>query len=509
MPRSLILLIILLLAGVGIGTLLHQKQSGGDRESPLPLPVSTDTSPLSVNPLLMNHGDETVGATSGTPQQTRILESQVEYLQEQVTALQKENSQLIDKLASITGKKETPLLNTSCAPPAPTTDGDAPDFVGIGIELVKTRSLHDIPIPTVIVERAEIEKRISSWLATQYQPDHGKLQGRALAALGVIPDRVDTLALKAAFLSHQIGAWYDQTDTTLYLTENADEKENALALSYGYLFKHFSATLYPAQKKPMTLDARLARDALMAGDATLTRFLHSIQNPAKGGGGGVGEDPDDPSRAVPIPSFLRELELLPFGIGFEFAQALHSIGEWEQVNAAYQRPPVTGVEVLDPRIYLHETPFILEPLEWQDVSVSGKAPIWDDTLGPLATVMLLKQFVPEAIAADVLPGWRNDRLLTYAASNEKRDHAVWQTLWKDSDAADAFFSAMRTRFLNKYKGATPSSKAAEGVFQLENAGRQILMKRSHAGRGVMVIDAADAGFAGVASGKFLADKAKP
>ncbi len=508
MPRSVIILVILVLSGIGIGMLLHEKPRASSN-SPGPLPIVEESSPLANNPLLMNSTNPATGLADGASQQTKIMESQVEYLQEQVAALQKENSQLIDKLASLNGKKETAMVTPPCSPPQPGTDSEPPDFVGIGIELVKTRTLQDIPIPTVMVERSDIEKRIATWLATQYRPDHGKLQGRALAAVGVIPDRVDTLALKAAFLSHQIGAWYDQSDTTLYLTERADEKENALALSYGYLFKHFSKTLYPVQSKPMTLDARLARDAMMAGDAALTRFLHAMQNPAKGGGGGVGEDPDDPSRAVPIPSFLRELELLPFGIGFDFTQALHSIGGWEQVNAAYERPPVTGMEVLDPRIYLQETPFTLESLSWKDLAVSGKAPIWDDTLGPLATVMLLKQFVPEAIASDTLPGWRNDRLLTYAADEGKRDHAVWQTLWKDSDAADAFFSAMRTRFLNKYKDSTPSPKAAEGVFQLDFSGRHILMKRSHQGRGVLVIDAADPAFAKNAMTKLSTDASKP
>ncbi|WP_075089982.1 hypothetical protein [Verrucomicrobium spinosum] len=86
--------------------------------------------------------------------------------------------------------------------------------------------------------------------------------------------------------------------------------------------------------------------------------------------------------------------------------------------------------------------------------------------------------------------------LTYSAgAGTKRDHAVWQTLWKDSNAADAFFSAMRTGLLSRYKGATPSTKATKGVFQLDGPERFVSMERTHNGQGVLFIDAATEAFA--------------
>jgi hypothetical protein len=381
--------------------------------------------------------------------------------------------------------------------------------VGIGFELVKLRGIKDIPLPTVTVPRVEVQKRIAAWLATQVPADHGRLQGRALAALGVIPEPVDTMALKAEFLSHQIGGWYDPAEQTLFLaapagdgTGEGEPKENALALSYGSLLKRFGPTLYPEHGNLTTLDARLSRDCLLAGDAVLLRFLHSIQDPQHGGGGGVGDDPDDPSRAVPIPNFLRELELLPFMVGFDFMQAMHSLGDWEQVNATYQRPPVAGVEVLDAGVYLSETPFTLRAIEMPDVTVNGAAPFWEDTLGPMATTVLLKQRVPEPIAVDTAPGWRNDRLLAYAAEGKPRGHVVWQTLWRDSDAADGFFSAVRQWLQGRYKDAKPPAPAGQGVFELENGDRFIRLQRTHNGSGVIVVDAADASFAKSAIVKF-------
>ncbi|WP_265593246.1 hypothetical protein [Verrucomicrobium sp. BvORR034] len=524
MARPFILLTVLVASGVGAGLLMQQLQkpsSPSSRPAPSSSPSSGQTSSSnqspepgaelgSIPPPRLPGLDPSVDmeapplpGTSGSAEEVKTLQSQVTYLQEQVDILRNENSTLLDKLASLTGKN--PILTPPCSPgmKSPSNE-EAPDFVGIGIELVKTREIQDIPLPTLSVDRAEVENRIAAWLAKQFPPTYGKQFGRALAAVGAIPEPVDAIALKAAFLSHQIGGWFDQESQTLLMAEHGSERENALALAYGYLFKHYGKAVFPAETKPLTLDQRLARESLLAGDASLTRFLHALRHPDKGGGGGVGEDPDDPSRAVPIPNFLRELELLPFGMGFDFMQSMHSIGSWEQVNATYDRLPTASAEILDPQLYLAEEPFRPLTLHLPEKKIAGAAPVWEDTMGPLGMVLLLKQHVAEPIAAGTAPGWANDTWLTYSAGEgTQRDHAVWQTLWKDSNAADAFFSAMRTGLLSRYKGATPSAKAAKGVFQLDGPERFVVMERTHNGQGVLFIDAATEAFARAAEKTLL------
>jgi hypothetical protein len=517
MPRSLFLLFVLVAAGIFAGVWMDRRASTPARQAKA-ASISPAASPdlssaaLAIATLAPQSGSESERIAT-RDSQIKILQDQVSYLEQQVKTLQKENSQLIDKLASLTQKPAGTMPSTG--QPGPAGDpghlpdpNDGPDFVGIGIELVKLRGIKDIPIPTMSVPRAEVEKRIVRWLATQVTPEHGKLQGRALAALGVIPEPVDTIALKASFLSHQIGGWYDPADQTLYLAQREEEgitpdnKENALALSYGSLMKRFGPQLYPSDNKVTTLDARLARDSLIAGDAALLRFLHALQNPKTGGGGGVGEDPDDPSRAVPIPNFLREVELLPFTIGFDFMQAMHSIGEWDQVNATYRRPPVACAEALDSRVYLAEHRFTLRPIDLGDVRVKGIEPFWQDTMGPAATVVMLKQRVPQAIASDTAPGWANDKLFAYDAADKSRSHVVWQTLWRDSDAADAFFAAARQWLQGRYKeGRQPA--APPGVFQLDTSERFTHLQRTHGGKGVLFVDGADAAFMKEAAAKFV------
>jgi hypothetical protein len=555
MSRASVLLFVLLVLGIGLGLLLKDGRSASKKNTPAssavepavaevqrpdastalppsakaPLPPASAPTDLAEAASAMQNLASKDGAAPATPPSTesastdagkslKVLEEQIEYLQGQVDILRKENSTLLDRLATLTApatgkgampQQPQPQKNPSaCEPPKPEAEGEAPDFVGVGIELVKIRELKDVPIPTISVDRTAVQKHIAKWLETQFPADHGKLQGRALAALGAIPDPVDTVALKAQFLSHQIGAWYVPEEQSLYLASEGElpvgmeRRENALGLAYGYLFKRFGGKLFPKGAKPLTLDARLAHETVLAGDASLTRFLHALKHPQTGGGGGVGEDPDDPSRSVPIPNFLRQLELAAFNAGFDFMQALHSIGEWEQVNAAYARTPIGGAEILDPQLYLNETPFALQPIEFADVKVNGADPFWQDTLGPLATVIFLRAHTPEPIAADTAPGWANDKLFTYPAGDKPRGHAVWQTLWRDSNAADAFFSAMRDAQLSRYKGSKPAANAPSGVFLLETGERTVIMQRTNKGYGVLFVDAADAGFAKAAVEKF-------
>ncbi len=461
MPRSLILLIFLLALGLAGGIWLSRK----DKTS------------------------ATRGAAA--PGEIPLLQQQVQYLQDQVTALEKDNVRLADQLAKArTGK---PDAIPASMPPIDETD---PDFKGIAIELLKTRGLQALPMNCKDVERKELEEIILQWLSERFPKDYGTQHGRALAALGAIPEPVDTLALRAGFWAHQIGAWYDEAEEILYLAPaESDGKENALGLAFAQIYRENGEQLFPKSKAANTTDAWLASMSLLAGDAAFTRLLHSLSHPKTGGGGGAGEDPDDPSRSQAMPNFLREMELAPFGVGLDFVRGLHDAAKFDQVNAVYSRPPVSCLEVLEPEVYLADTQFKPAVINWEDTNVNGLAPIFDDRLGAVALVLLLKQQVPQPVAAETAPGWRGDRLLVYPAGGKSRDHVAWQTMWKDSNAADAFFSAMRQSLMGRYKSAVPEPNAPAGVFKLNGPDRFVVLMRTHDGRRIFYVDAADAAFA--------------
>lgn len=426
--------------------------------------------------------------------QIKLLEGQVEYLQGQVDALQQDNALLLQKLGSL-GMKGVPKMDT---PPART--GAEADFVGMGVEMMKFRHIQALPVPTTGASEAEVERVILAWLRQQMPDDEAPRFGLALAALGWIEKPVDPLPLRAALMTKKLGGWFDAESGTLLVADEQGKPgqpapDRPLAITYGQLLREFGPVLFPPRDKgPLSTDERLAREALLAGDAGLTRFLFSLQSPeAMPKNDLPSEDPDHPLNTVPIPVFLKELSLFPYSRGFDFAQALHSAGQYDQLSAAYSRPPVSCAEVIQPEKYLDEARLPPVPVEYKTVEAAGSTPYWDDRLGKYAAFTAMRAYNNDEDAGQAVRGWKGDRLLAYAAPEAKRDHACWQTLWLTPADADAFFKAMRNTLTQRYNLAPAVDTAAEVVLRPE--GREVRLLKNREGTGVLLIDAANAAFA--------------
>ena len=135
------------------------------------------------------------------------------------------------------------------------------------------------------------------------------------------------------FCASQLGGWYDEASGTLLVS---DEKpapgkpapDRPLAIAFGQLLREYGSTLFPAPGPTrLTTDERLARESLLAGDAVLTRFLYSIQNPIPQSISDIpAEDPDHPLNQVALPYYMKELALFPFTRGFDFQSVAAQCG---------------------------------------------------------------------------------------------------------------------------------------------------------------------------------------
>lgn len=431
--------------------------------------------------------------------QITLLEGQVEYLQGQVGALQDENAQLLQKLGTL-GMKGIPKMD-----PTPIPDDVAPpDFVGLGIELMKFRQIQALPVPTTGTSRAAVEKAILAWLRQQQPEDEAPRFALALTALGWIEKPLDPLPLLASVLAIQLGGWFDSASGTLLVIDEQPEPgkpapDRPLAVAFGQLFREYGGTLFPSPgQPPLSTDERLARLGLLTGDAALTRFLYSIQNPIPRSASDLPpEDPDHPLNQVPLPVYLKELSLFPFAKGFEFAQALHSAADFAQLNSAYSRPPRSCAEIIEPERFLEASRLPPAAVTFASTTLAGEKPYWDDRLGRFATFTALRAYNSDEDAGLGTRGWKGDRLLAYAAPDHPRDHAVWQMTSLTREDATAFYKAMRTCLTQRYD-AQPSREDPQGL-ALEAQDRHIRLLHNAGGLGVLLIDAATSAFAEAAA----------
>lgn len=474
-PPALLLLVLILFGGVAAFLLSGEK----------PVPRAADT-------LLSDRGKsgETV---EDLRKQIDLLLGQNEYLQGQVQVLQDENAQLIQKLGTL-GMKGGQAMK----PTAPADDGISPDFVGMGVEMMKFRQIKALPLVTSPATEAEVEKVVLAWLRRLQPGDDASLQARALAALGWIPQEIDPLPLRAKLLTRQLGGWYDEeNDTMLVVDPTGDPPPSAkpnepLAVAFGQMLREYGPTLFQPQHRTLTLDERTARESLLVGDAGLTRFLYSLQNPKAEPKDDIpAEDPDHPLNQVPLPVFLREMAMFPFMRGFEFAQSLHSAGEFAQLNAAYSRPPVSTAEVIEPEIYLDAAsrgPQV--EVSFKSAALNGMAPFWEDQLGKFACVTLLRAHNEDAEAAEGARGLLADRMLAWSAGESaKRHHAAWQTLFQDAESAQVYVKAMTKVLMERYGLEKAPEETASGL-EFTAQSRFVSLKRNHGGQGVALVDAA-------------------
>lgn len=503
-PATVLLLLVAL--GIIAGGVMwprsgsEVKQSPEEKKSDEPAVASSSVLDLAApsGPVL--------SAADALQKQVTILEGQVEYLQGQVKALQDENATLIQKLGSL-GMKGSPMSEKSSVPTLK-ENGEPPDYVSLGVDLLSLRKLRAVPMAVTTAPQAEVEKMMLAWLKQRFPGDESNRFSNALHALGAIPEAIDILPLRAALMVRQISGWYDAEKDTAFLVdpvatppEPTPMTDPVMALSYAQMMREFQKTIFGEAATGLTTDQRLAREALIGGDAALTRFLYSLQKPVPVNASDLPpSDPDHPFNQVPLPVFLREMQMFPSTNGFQFAQSLHSAGEFKQLSSAYSRPPASTMEIIDPEIYLAENAATTAKIDWPDVSVGAAKPYWQDTLGRFATMLFLRAHNPDETAFDATKGWQTDRLLAFAAEGKKRDHAVWQTLWGGSGPAQLFFKAMRISMLQRYD--QPADAKSDAAVVISAQDRFIRLSLTHQGTGVLLIDAATDDFLKAAVAKF-------
>ncbi|MHB9287154.1 Hvo_1808 family surface protein [Halobacteriales archaeon Cl-PHB] len=325
-------------------------------------------------------------------------------------------------------------------------------------------------VPVEVVSRANFSAggtdRESSAFTTF---DNAKFE-----ALFLVGEESDSLAVQESSRNQTVLGYYSPAKDAIVVVSEAEtptldgERTLSHELVHALQDQHFNLSDSP----PRTRDAYNARNGLVEGDASVVQHRYqqrcganwSCLAPPESNGSGGGGGP--PNMGVYL------LSLFPYTEGPSFVRALQTGGEgWAAVNDAYDSPPRTTTEVINPeqfgRFSARAVSLAPNPTGgWERVRPPGRPDY--ATLGQSGLATMFAQTLyddynrssvvrPQAFlnleggsvnTTDPLnyglaptEGWRGDRLQVYR--NGAETGYVWRIVWDDEAAAARFAAAYR------------------------------------------------------------------
>jgi hypothetical protein len=198
-------------------------------------------------------------------------------------------------------------------------------------------------------------------------------QERLLTALGAIPADTDLERLRRDLLDDQVAGYYAPEDGELVVRVPDDGSIRPLdrvtlahELTHALADQALGLPELDAAPYADDADAALGALAVIEGDATLlmqrwsTRHL-SLADQLLGllGADVVGAQ----AMFATVPHHLQQELLFPYTAGLDYVCAIHREGGWAAVDAAYEQPPATSLEILRPDLdgFSAATPPALAP----------------------------------------------------------------------------------------------------------------------------------------------------
>ena len=343
------------------------------------------------------------------------------------------------------------------------------------------------PVDYNVLTRTQIKATISGKLAEVFSEQEFADMTAALAVLGLLPEGFPLRQKYIDLLGEQVAAFYDQHQHKLFMYEDAslENSQNRVVLAHELTHalqdQHFGLKKLPLEIKTND-DMAAAASALVEGEATLVMSEYMMKNLSlKALKDNVAATiTQNMSELASAPRYLREMLVFPYLRGQEFCSSLFGGGGYAAISAAYERPPTSTAQILHPEKYFREPREEPIPIEWPDVTVNGKKPGTDNTLGEMGMRIQIAQYTDDRTGEDAANGWRGDRYVCY----ENGRGFAWKSVWSsEADAAD--FAAAQMKVIAARK---------------ERTARRVEVKQT--GLTVLLIDAADEERFGALSAKF-------
>jgi hypothetical protein len=279
-------------------------------------------------------------------------------------------------------------------------------------------------------------------------------------ALGLLPD--GSISLRA----YPATAIYVSEQKQLYVATNSRESnvdaQALLAHAYIHTLQDQHFDLRETNAHAAATDAKLAVQALVEGDATLSTALYSYENVMAVEWEHLTElivrtEQLDYGEELSHSQAWARLQRFPYWEGRRFAEALFQAGEWEAVNRAYTDLPRSTEQVLHPERYLEgpDTPISVVIPDLGAVLDESWTMLLQDTLGEFVVGLYLDETLPEQDAWRAADGWDGDAFVVWEHEESGRQVRVWRTVWDSTAEATEFEQALTALIPQRYLPAWP------------------------------------------------------
>ena len=335
---------------------------------------------------------------------------------------------------------------------SPTIADDVADAMraqlgSIILDVEESRALPFLEIPTVtILDEADFTQRVNDTISEDLDAEELAYQEAMFKLLGMLDADVDLGQLLIDLYTEQVAGFYDPDAGEMVVPVAVDgitpfqEIVIAHELTHALTDQHFDFNeAYEDQLENGTGDDAAGTLALVEGDASYQQFLYlEAMDPVEAARAALEAVTIDTAVLNSSPRWLQQDLAFPYEQGLVFTGYLVETGGLKQVDEAYQEPPVSSEQILDPTKYLRgEGP---EPLDPLTVTLEG----WDledeRTLGEWGVRLLLTETLRPGELAQVASGWGND---TYRLFTRGDDTAfVWSYLAESVEDAEELTNAL-------------------------------------------------------------------
>ena len=341
------------------------------------------------------------------------------------------------------------------------------ELAGLMVEAEQVRGLPFIATPTVVIlDEAEFSQRVSDLVSDELDPAELAVDGGFYSMLGMLEPGIDLHELLIDLYTEQVAGFYDG-DTQEMVVPAAPDGFTALQritvlheLVHALTDQHFDFNdEFEILIDDGNGDDVSAFQALIEGDATRSQFVYMEgMSPAEAVQAAMEALVYDSSVIDSVPAWIQADLTFPYDQGLVLVDAIASSGGLAAVDEAYQNPPQTTEQVLDPARYArNEPPRDLPPLT---VEIDGWELYDEATFGEWGLRMLLDGSVARGEATQAAAGWGND---VYRLFTRGDDLALAMSYVGDSERDAEELANALIAHVRDDMDAGPAEESADGL----------------------------------------------